>query len=69
MVQLQLLISLCVILPSIVFWLWMFQDMSNNDNVPPLVTSDAKSDWLLAFIFLNVFGAMLYYSVVYRNRQ
>jgi hypothetical protein len=63
------LIILLTISPLIVFWLLMFRDMLNRNNLPNLMTSDSKSDWTFAFIFLNVFAAVLYYSTVYRNRR
>lgn len=50
--------------PLLVFWAWMLRDMLNNDYLP----SKAKNDWLLAFVLLNVFGAVLYYSNIYRNK-
>jgi hypothetical protein len=51
------------------FWIWMFRDMLNHDDMPGLVTRDPKSDWTLAFIFLNVFAAAAYFALVYRNRH
>jgi hypothetical protein len=74
MPQLNPLISLVFIIPLIIFWLYMFDDMLKNDRFPnggPLanVTSNEKSDWTLAFIFLNVFAAVFYYSLVYRNKR
>lgn len=58
-------IIMIVILPLLAFWAWMFTDMRANDRLP----ERAKSDWALAFILLNIFGAALYYLNVYRNRQ
>jgi hypothetical protein len=58
------LIPMIIGLPLIVFWFWMFRDMTNNDYLP----SDARNNWTLAFIFLNVFAAFWYYLVEYRNR-
>jgi hypothetical protein len=42
----------------------MFWDMANNDYL----VSYPKSTWFAMFTFLNVFGAVLYYSVEYRHR-
>jgi hypothetical protein len=60
----SIIIPLIIILPLIVFWLWMFRDMINNDNLP----SSSKDYWLLAFIFMNVFAAVFYYVTEYRKR-
>ena len=69
MTQLGPLIPLIFILPLIAFWLWMFNDMLKNDYLPGLVTNDAKLDWMVAFILLNVFAAVIYYALVYRRRN
>jgi hypothetical protein len=58
------LLILLVVLPFIVFWAWMFADMTHNDRL----SGDARRYWLGAFFLLNVFGAALYYSSEYRNR-
>ncbi len=47
------------------FWFWMIIDLSNNYYL----TRQEKNNWFLAFIFLNVFAAMWYYVVEYRNRK
>ena len=62
----SILILLIIILPLplIVFWVWMFRDMINNDNLP----GNVKDYWMLLFIFLNVFAAMVYYVNVYKKR-
>jgi hypothetical protein len=73
MVQLiSLIIAILPIIP-ILFWLWMFSDMTKNDNLPHcFITftrgSNATFDWWVAFIFLSVFTAIVYYFNVYRNR-
>ncbi len=67
------LISMLVILPLIVFWLWMFWDMTNNDHLPSNSTElltwppSSKYGWTLAFIFMNVFAACFYYFFEYRK--
>lgn len=53
-----LIFTAIVILPLITFWLWMFQDMMNNDNLP----SESKNNWTFAFVFGNVFAATFYYA-------
>jgi uncharacterized RDD family membrane protein YckC len=63
-IVIPLITGLIIALPLIVFWLWMFRDMINNDNLP----SSSKDYWMLAFIFMNVFAAVFYYATVYRNR-
>jgi hypothetical protein len=69
MAQLSPLISLIFIVPLIAFWLWMFDDMLKNDRLPGLVTNDARLDWMIAFILCNVFAAVVYYAIVYRQRH
>lgn len=59
----SIIIPLIIILPLIVFWLWMFREMMNNDNLP----SSSKDYWTLAFIFMNVFAAVFYYVNEYRK--
>ena len=63
-VPLQLITSLVIIVPVIVFWLWMFRDMLTNPDLP----RNTKDNWTLAFIFLNAVAAMFYYVNIYRNR-
>ena len=60
----SIVIPLIISLPLIVFWLWMFWDMVNNDNLP----GSTKDSWMLAFIFMNVFAAVFYYVNEYRKR-
>ncbi len=68
------LISMLVILPFIIFWFWMFWDMTNNDrlpsnsNVPLTWPPSSKYGWTLMFILMNVFAACFYYFYEYRNR-
>jgi hypothetical protein len=69
MAQLGPLISLIVILPLIAFWAWMLNDMLQNDRVPGLLTNDARLDWTVAFLLFNVFAAVVYYVLVYRQRN
>ena len=68
----QLIIVIVPIVP-LLFWAWMFRDMTIYDNLPKcFITftrgSDSKFDWTVAFIFLSVFTAIFYYVTVYRNR-
>ncbi len=60
----SIIIPLIIILPLIVFWLWMARDMANNDNL----SSSEKTYWTLAFLFINVFAAVFYYVTQYRRR-
>ena len=75
MMQPVQVISLLLTLLAVIFWLWMFSEMVKNDSLPgnssPPLTwpPSSKSNWLLLFIFLNVFGAALYYVYEYRKRQ
>ncbi len=71
--QLIPLISTIILLLLVIFWVWMFRDMTNSDrlpnrsnapfNFPPL----SKFDWMFVFIILNIFGAVYYYVVEYKN--
>jgi hypothetical protein len=61
----KILISWIVILPLIVFWLWMAWDLGNNDNL----SGSEKTYWMLAFLLLSVFAAGLYYVTEYRKRH
>ena len=70
--MIQLILALLP-LTALVFWFWMFSDMTKNDNVPPcfLSVTNGKNpgvDWTVAFIVLNVFTAMIYYAMVYKKR-
>jgi hypothetical protein len=47
------------------FWLWMAWDFDKNDRL----SSQEKTYWTLAFVFLNVFAAVYYYVYEYRKRQ
>ena len=51
--------------PFFVFWLWMFRDLTNNDYL----SKNSKDNWTLAFIFMNIFAAGLYYYYEYRPRH
>ncbi len=66
-----------LILPLLAFWLWMFWDMTGNNDLPRWMYWDVtrydslpnrRLNWMLAFMFLNVFAAGIYYAVEYRNR-
>ncbi len=67
------LISMLIILPLIVFWFWMFWEMTNNADLPGNSTGpltwppSSKYGWTLAFIFMNVFAACFYYLYEYRK--
>ena len=60
----SIIIPLIIILPLIVFWLWMARDMANNDSL----SGTEKTYWILAFLFMNVFAAVFYYATWYRKR-
>ncbi len=59
------LILVLIPLPLMVFWLWMFRDMMNNEYL----SNREKNDWMLKFILLNVVAAGLYYVIEYKNRN
>lgn len=56
------LLSSIVVAPLLVFYVWMFRDMTNN----PALSESERYNWTLAFIVLNVFAAALYFNQ-YRN--
>ena len=58
-------LPLVLIIPVIIFWVWMFRDMLKNDSL----SDTARSTWTVAFIFLNAFAAVFYYVYEYRNRR
>ena len=58
------MVSMIGVLALLVFWAWMFWDMTNNNNLP----TRAKSNWTLAFVFASIFAAVYYYDCEYRNR-
>ncbi len=51
-------------IPLLIFWMWMFSDMMRNDEIP----TNLKFQWFLAFIFLNIFAAILYYFQTYSKK-
>jgi heme/copper-type cytochrome/quinol oxidase subunit 2 len=61
------LLPVLLILPllGLSFWLWMAWDLDKNDRL----SSQEKTYWTLAFVFLNVFAAVYYYVYEYRKRQ
>jgi hypothetical protein len=72
--QLAHVILVMLPLALLLFWLWMFWDMSNNDHLPQCFLSftggsNTTFDWWVAFIFLSIFAAMFYYVNVYRNKS
>jgi hypothetical protein len=52
-------------IPIIGFWLWMLVDMTNNQYL----SRESKNYWILAFVLLNIFGALWYYLIEYRPRN
>lgn len=59
------MIPILIGMPLIGFWLWMLVDMTNH----PYLSRKAKNNWLMAFVFLNFFGALWYYLVEFRPRH
>jgi hypothetical protein len=72
----QTVTFLALIIPFllITFWLWMFSDMLQNDDIPSTRPAGfhwppvAKNHWTVYFMLLNIFTAGYYYCTVYRNR-
>lgn len=59
------LLPLIILIPILVFWLWMAWDMDKNDHL----SESSKLNWMLILAFLSVFGAMLYFVTEYRKRS
>ncbi len=59
------LLPLLLAIPLIAFWIWMFRDMLNNRDL----SDTARNGWIIAFIFLNAFAAVVYYVYEYRNKR
>lgn len=59
----------------IAFWLFMFNDMLKNDDIPSSGTPglmwppEAKNQWMILFIILNIFTAGYYYFTEYSRRS
>lgn len=49
----------------LVFWVWMFWDMSSSNYVP----LDSKLNWTIAFVLFNFFTAVYYYVTQYRKHR
>jgi hypothetical protein len=69
------LVSIIIVLPLAGFYLWMFRDMIHNQRLTSSpwmfregLPDSARFNWTFAFIFLNVFGALLYYLTEYRSK-
>ena len=67
------IIPAIIILPLVAFYLWMFWDMVNNPDLPEASAGlfnwppKSRSDWVLVFIILNVFGSVVYYFYEYKK--
>ncbi|HSX31350.1 MAG TPA: hypothetical protein VLE99_05525 [Candidatus Saccharimonadales bacterium] len=61
----QLVISLAISIPLVIFWAWMFSDMTENYRLAP----QERQTWLILFIFLSIFTAGYYYFTQYRDRD
>lgn len=65
------IIALLIPFLLIAFWLWMFRDMLNNDDIPSSEPPGlswppiAKNHWVVFFIILNIFTAGYYYFTEY----
>ncbi|MCP2321983.1 sterol desaturase/sphingolipid hydroxylase (fatty acid hydroxylase superfamily) [Hamadaea flava] len=59
----QSVLVFLLIAPLIVFWAWMLDDMLQN----PLLTRNARTAWLAAFLGFTVFGAGVYFLSLYRG--
>ncbi len=67
------LIDVLIPVGLLAFWAWMFSAMTGNENLPNCFITitngnDPRTDWTLAFIFLNFVAAVFYYVNVYRSK-
>lgn len=68
-----LLITLLIPFLLVAFWLWMLNDMLNNHELPssepPVLRwpPQAKNQWIVFFIVLNIFTAGYYYFTEYNK--
>lgn len=56
-----------------IFWLWMFLDMTNNQDLPECFirigkVPNPKTDWAFAFVFMNIVAALFYWWEIYRKK-
>jgi hypothetical protein len=68
------LIATLIPLPLLIFWLWMFWDMLENDTVPQCFVTftngrNVKLTWAVEFVFFNIFTAIFYYLTEHRIRH
>ncbi|HSX31763.1 MAG TPA: hypothetical protein VLF43_00740 [Candidatus Saccharimonadales bacterium] len=69
--------AITLVIPVVLaaFWLWMFNDMLKNDDIPSSGARGfrwppaVKSHWILVFIVLNVLTAGYYYFTEYSRRR
>lgn len=68
------LVPIVIIALLLGFWLWMFYDMINNDEIPSQEPAGlrwppvAKNHWIIFFVILNIFTAGYYYFTVYKEK-
>jgi hypothetical protein len=60
----DLLAPLAFAIPLLLFWMWMFSHMMRNASL----AGETRGFWIFAFVFMNVFAAVLYFFNVYRRR-
>jgi hypothetical protein len=61
----QAVLIMIFVTPLVAFWLWMFRDMLENRHL----VGNTRNFWLFALLFLNVFGAAMYYANEYLGRK
>ncbi|MCD6367562.1 MAG: PLDc N-terminal domain-containing protein [Candidatus Aenigmarchaeota archaeon] len=55
------IVTIIILIGSLILWIWMFIDLLRRKKF------EDKTVWVLVFLFLGVFGAILYYFMVYRK--
>jgi hypothetical protein len=69
------LLALAIPILLVAFWIWMFNDMLNNDDIPSSEPPgfrwppQAKNQWIIFFIVFNIFTAGYYYFTEYNRRR
>jgi len=73
LIRMVQLIVLAIPVLLMAFWAWMCNHMLHNDDIPSMAPlgfrwpPQAKNQWLVFFILLNVFTAGYYYFTEYKK--
>ena len=59
------LVPLIITVVLFAFWIWMFWDMANNEDLP----NNDRLLWTAGFVFLSLLAAGYYYLSEYKYRK